>query len=136
MAGERAGWEGGSCAYGMFGRHCGLLERRRGAGPRMGCLVGNGLDGGKPAVIHLPGFLWLARFEARPFEREILPRSGNAVPLLFCLVFPFLGLFAWAGLQVGQGITWSVAVSLVLLGYTLQSNPPGTPASLQNAPEV
>ncbi len=66
---------------------------------------------------------------------KFLPR-WNAVPLLFCLAFPFLGLFAWAGLLVGQGITWSVAVSLVLLGYTLQSNPPSTPASLQKAPEV
>lgn len=60
----------------------------------------------------------------------------NAIPLLFCLVFPFLGLFAWAGLLVGQGITWSVGVSLVLMGYTLQSNPPVTPATFQQAPEV
>jgi hypothetical protein len=66
---------------------------------------------------------------------NFLPR-WNAVPLLLCLVFPFLGLFAWAGLLVGQGITWSVGVSLVLLGYTLQSNPAATPAGLQKAPDA
>jgi hypothetical protein len=80
-------------------------------------------------------FIGLLTLKSSDSSGRFLPR-WSAVPLLFCLVFPFLGLFAWAGLQVGQGITWSVAVSLVLLGYTLQSNPLGTPASLQNAPEV
>jgi hypothetical protein len=68
-----------------------------------------------------------------PASTKFLPR-WNAVPLFFCLLFPFLGLFAWAGLFLGQAITWSVAVSLVLMGYTLQSNPATPPESLQNTP--
>lgn len=64
---------------------------------------------------------------------KFLPK-WNAIPLIFCLIFPGLGLFVWAGLLVGQVITWSVAVSLVLLGYTLQSNHPTSPINLLKAP--
>jgi hypothetical protein len=53
---------------------------------------------------------------------------GNPLPawsrilLILSLAFPFLGLFAWAGLFWGQAVTWSAAAGLALLGYSLHSS--------------